>query len=70
MDPAARSVSYSVVVGSGTLAIRCAQLAIEMGHVIGAALSGDVIFAEWAARAKIPCVGSVEELSSFLRANR
>ncbi|WP_028744333.1 formyltransferase family protein, partial [Rhizobium leguminosarum] len=39
-----------------------------MGHVIGAALSGDVIFAEWATRAKIPCVGSVEELSSFLQA--
>ncbi|WP_186806608.1 amino acid adenylation domain-containing protein [Rhizobium leguminosarum] len=68
MDPAARSISSSVVVGSGTLAIRCAQLAIEMGHVIGAALSGDVIFAEWATRAKIPCVGSVEELSSFLQA--
>ncbi|NEI96235.1 AMP-binding protein, partial [Rhizobium leguminosarum] len=68
MDPRARSISSSVVVGSGTLAIRCAQLAIEMGHVIGAALSGDVIFAEWATRAKIPCVGSVEELSSFLQA--
>ncbi|WP_457662960.1 amino acid adenylation domain-containing protein [Sinorhizobium medicae] len=68
MDPAARSISSSVVVGSGTLAIRCAQLAIEMGHVVGAALSGDVIFAEWATRAKIPCVGSVEELSSFLQA--
>ncbi|WP_457663920.1 amino acid adenylation domain-containing protein [Sinorhizobium medicae] len=39
-----------------------------MGHVVGAALSGDVIFAEWATRAKIPCVGSVEELSSFLQA--
>ncbi|UFS84584.1 hypothetical protein LPB79_32335 (plasmid) [Rhizobium sp. T136] len=67
MDPAARSISSSVVVGSGTLAIRCAQLAIEMGHVIGAALCGDAIFAEWAARANIPRMASVEELCSLLK---
>ncbi|MEX2697607.1 amino acid adenylation domain-containing protein, partial [Rhizobium mongolense] len=68
MNPAARSISSSIVVGSGTLAISCAQLAMTMGHVIGAALCGDAIFAEWATRANIPCVGSVEELSSFLKA--
>ncbi|TJV92763.1 MAG: amino acid adenylation domain-containing protein, partial [Mesorhizobium sp.] len=66
--PAARSISSSVFVGNGTVAVRCAQLAMEMGHVIGAALCGDTIFADWATRAKIPCVGSVEELSSFLQA--
>ncbi|RWO15662.1 MAG: amino acid adenylation domain-containing protein, partial [Mesorhizobium sp.] len=66
-QPAARSISSSVFVGSGTLAIRCAQLAIEMGHVIGAALCGDAIFAEWAARANIPRMASVEELSSLLK---
>ncbi|MER8447868.1 amino acid adenylation domain-containing protein [Mesorhizobium sp. M1066] len=38
-----------------------------MGHVIGAALCGDAIFAEWAARAKIPRMASVEELSSLLK---
>ncbi|WP_162458063.1 amino acid adenylation domain-containing protein, partial [Mesorhizobium tianshanense] len=37
-----------------------------MGHVIGAALCGDAIFAEWAARANILCVATVEELSTFL----
>ncbi|MBB4233408.1 methionyl-tRNA formyltransferase, partial [Rhizobium mongolense] len=68
MNPAARSISSSIVVGSGTLAIRCAQLAIEMGHVIGAALCGDVIFAEWATRANIPSMESVDELCSFLKA--
>ncbi|WP_167484024.1 amino acid adenylation domain-containing protein [Mesorhizobium tamadayense] len=65
---AARSISSSVFVGSGTLAIRCAQLAMAMGHVIGAALCGDAVFAEWATRANIPCMESVEELSSFLKA--
>ncbi|MER8929629.1 formyltransferase family protein, partial [Mesorhizobium sp. M0859] len=37
-----------------------------MGHVIGAALCGDAIFADWAARANILCVATVEELSTFL----
>ncbi|WP_394890115.1 formyltransferase family protein [Mesorhizobium sp. AaZ16] len=66
MDPAARPIFSSIVVGSGTLAIACAQLAMEMGHVIGAALCGDAIFADWAARANILCVATVEELSMFL----
>ncbi|WP_157999652.1 AMP-binding protein, partial [Allomesorhizobium alhagi] len=39
-----------------------------MGHVIGAALCGDALFAEWATRASIPCMESVKELSSFLKA--
>ncbi|WP_192250091.1 non-ribosomal peptide synthetase, partial [Mesorhizobium caraganae] len=39
-----------------------------MGHVIGAALCGDATFAEWATGANIPCMESVEELSSFLKA--
>ncbi|MBT1517557.1 hypothetical protein KIP88_45625, partial [Bradyrhizobium sp. SRL28] len=66
--PEARSISSTVVVGSGTLAIRCAQLAIEMGHVIGAALCADGVFRDWAVRSNIPSVASVEELSSFLKA--
>ncbi|WP_283772466.1 formyltransferase family protein, partial [Bradyrhizobium sp. sBnM-33] len=37
-----------------------------MGHVIGAILSADAIFRDWAARANILCVGSVEELSMLL----
>ncbi|MER9689928.1 amino acid adenylation domain-containing protein [Mesorhizobium sp. M0139] len=39
-----------------------------MGHVIGAALCGDAKFAEWAARANIPRMASVEELCSLLKA--
>ncbi|UVK49030.1 hypothetical protein BPNPMPFG_006699 (plasmid) [Mesorhizobium sp. AR07] len=62
----ARSISSGVFVGSGTLAVSRAQLAIERGHFIGAALCGDAIFADWAARANISCVATVEELSTFL----
>ncbi|MCS0463609.1 formyltransferase family protein, partial [Rhizobium favelukesii] len=68
MNPAARAISSSIIVGSGTLAIRCAELAIAVGHVIGAALCDDAIFAEWAARANVQCMESVEELCSFLEA--
>ncbi|MER8563510.1 amino acid adenylation domain-containing protein, partial [Mesorhizobium sp. M0578] len=39
-----------------------------MGHLIGAALCGDAIFAEWAARANIPYIASVDELCSRLKA--
>ncbi|WP_456639423.1 non-ribosomal peptide synthase/polyketide synthase [Bradyrhizobium sp. USDA 10063] len=38
-----------------------------MGHDIRAALCADATFAEWAARANILCVGSVEELSTLLK---
>ncbi|WP_162950414.1 amino acid adenylation domain-containing protein [Rhizobium jaguaris] len=41
---------------------------MERGHVIDAALSADPMFAEWAARANIRCVASVEELCSLLKA--
>ncbi|MER9852331.1 amino acid adenylation domain-containing protein, partial [Mesorhizobium sp. M0106] len=37
-----------------------------MGHVIGAALCCDAIFAAWATGANILCVATVEELSTFL----
>ncbi|NRP75846.1 Bifunctional polymyxin resistance protein ArnA [Ensifer psoraleae] len=60
------ALSSGIFVGSGTLAISCAQLAMETGHDIRAVLCGDAIFADWAARANIPCMASVEELSSFL----
>ncbi|RWL81959.1 MAG: amino acid adenylation domain-containing protein [Mesorhizobium sp.] len=63
----ARSVPSSIVIGEGTLAISCAQLAMETGHDIRAVLCGDAIFANWATRANIPCMASVEELSSFLK---
>ncbi|ESW64446.1 hypothetical protein X771_25290 [Mesorhizobium sp. LSJC277A00] len=39
---------------------------MEMGHVIAAALCSDAIFADWAARANILCIATVEELSTFL----
>ncbi|TIP07876.1 MAG: non-ribosomal peptide synthetase module, partial [Mesorhizobium sp.] len=66
MDPAARPIFSSIILGSGTLAIACAQLAMEMGHVIGAALCTDAIFADWAARANILRIANVEELSTLL----
>ncbi|MGF6798549.1 amino acid adenylation domain-containing protein [Paraburkholderia youngii] len=66
--PEARSISSTVVVGSGTLAIRCVQLAIKMGHVIAAALCADGVFRDWAVRSNIPSIASVEELASFLKA--
>ncbi|WP_370906523.1 methionyl-tRNA formyltransferase (plasmid) [Ensifer sp. WSM1721] len=67
-NPAGRSISSGIIVGSGTLAIRCAQLAMATGHVIDAALCSDAIFADWAARANIPSMESLEELCSFLKA--
>ncbi|WP_407121572.1 hypothetical protein [Bradyrhizobium sp. STM 3561] len=39
-----------------------------MDHVIGAALCADSTFAQWAADANIPCMESIEELSSFMKA--
>ncbi|WP_260185960.1 amino acid adenylation domain-containing protein, partial [Paraburkholderia atlantica] len=56
----------SVIVGSGTLAIRCAQLAQERGHVIRAVLCADSRFSEWATGANILCCSSVDELSTFI----
>ncbi|MHC2296182.1 methionyl-tRNA formyltransferase [Rhizobium mongolense] len=64
--PASPSRCSSVFIGSGTLAVRCTQLAIEMGHAVRAVLSADTIFADWAARANISVVASVEELSTLL----
>ncbi|MET4329124.1 hypothetical protein ABIB80_004960 [Bradyrhizobium sp. i1.15.2] len=56
----------TVFVGAGTLAIRCALLARKMGHVIAAALCGDALFRDWAARADILCVANVEEFSALV----
>ncbi|WP_354259612.1 formyltransferase family protein, partial [Bradyrhizobium sp. F1.13.3] len=39
-----------------------------MGHDIRVALCADATFANWAARANIPCVVSVEELAALLKA--
>ncbi|MCA6108066.1 amino acid adenylation domain-containing protein, partial [Bradyrhizobium cenepequi] len=39
-----------------------------MGHDIRAVLCADAIFSDWAARANILCVATVEELSSLLKA--
>ncbi|WP_244547413.1 amino acid adenylation domain-containing protein, partial [Bradyrhizobium sp. Gha] len=39
-----------------------------MDHIIGAALCTDSTFAQWAASANIPCMETIEELSSFLKA--
>ncbi|WP_407185188.1 hypothetical protein [Bradyrhizobium centrosematis] len=67
--PSERRLTFSsVFIGSGSPAIGYAQLATAMEHVIGAALCCDATFAQWAARAKIPCLESAEELSSFLQA--
>ncbi|WP_162458194.1 amino acid adenylation domain-containing protein, partial [Mesorhizobium tianshanense] len=38
-----------------------------MGHDIRAVLSADATFANWTDRANLPCLSSVEELSSFLK---
>ncbi|WP_420836836.1 formyltransferase family protein [Bradyrhizobium algeriense] len=67
--PAVASIRSSILVGSGTLAIRCAQLVSKMGHVVCAALCADAIFRDWASRANILCVDSVEELSVLMNAD-
>ncbi|TIT70378.1 MAG: formyl transferase, partial [Mesorhizobium sp.] len=38
-----------------------------MGHDIRAVLCADATFANWTDRANLPCLSSVEELSSFLK---
>ncbi|MDK1494700.1 formyltransferase family protein, partial [Sinorhizobium sp. 7-81] len=58
----------SIFIGSGTLAIQCAKIAIEMGYRIQAALCADLIFRDWAAQCGIPCLGNMEELSALLEA--
>lgn len=60
------AIGSAVFVGGGTLAVRCAQLASDVGHVISAAVCADPISREWALRANIRCVASVEELSTLL----
>ncbi|WP_429349550.1 hypothetical protein [Paraburkholderia sp. Clong3] len=42
-------------------------MAMDMGHVIGAALCADAIFADWTARANILCLDNVEELATLLK---
>ncbi|MBB4375260.1 amino acid adenylation domain-containing protein, partial [Bradyrhizobium sp. cir1] len=64
----ATPVGSCIFVGGGTLAIRCAQLVMEMGRGIRAALCADAIFRDWAALADILCVTSIEELSALLNA--
>ncbi|MGY3034289.1 hypothetical protein ACVIIV_003459 [Bradyrhizobium sp. USDA 4354] len=66
---AARStMGPRVFVAGGRLAVRCAQLASDMGCVIRAALCADPIFGDWARRGNIRRVASVEELSTLLNA--
>ncbi|MDL2407573.1 AMP-binding protein, partial [Rhizobium calliandrae] len=59
-----------IFIGSGTLAIRCVQIAIEMGYAIRATLCADRIFRNCAAGSNIPCLESMEELSALVEAER
>jgi len=65
---ATSTMGSRVFVAGGRLAVRCAQLASDMGCVIRAALCADSIFRDRALRGNVRRVASVEELSTLLNA--
>ncbi len=56
----------SVFVGGGTLAIRCAQLALQAGCEICAVLSTDDVFSNWTLREGIPRLSSIDGLMELI----
>lgn len=59
-----------VVVGSGTLAVQCAERLRETGHDLRAVLACDAMLEGWAARESVMCVASVEALVDLLDRQR
>src|SRR5688500_9840643 len=59
-----------VIVGSGRLAVRCAERLREAGHKLRAVLASDTTLAEWAARQGGPPLDSVEKLVALLDRDR
>lgn len=55
-----------VIVGSGTLAIHCAQQLREAGHGLRAVLPTDAVLDGWAAREDVPRAACIEELDALL----
>ncbi len=59
--------SSCVIVGSGTLAMYCAQQTHAAGHMIKAVLATDTVLQAWATREGIYCADSVETLNIYIR---
>ncbi|WP_338861220.1 amino acid adenylation domain-containing protein [Mycetohabitans rhizoxinica] len=52
--------------GSGTLAVYCAQQLVAAGHVIRVVLATDVVLQTWAIDKNIHCVATVETLNAYI----
>ncbi len=55
-----------VIVGSGTLAVYCAEQIRAAGHVLEAVLATDTVLQTWAVRENLHCVNSVEALTDYI----
>ena len=60
-----RSLSC-VIIGEGTLPIRCAEILLQRGHVIRGVVSPDGSVGRWAEENGIPAIGSWDALEFFL----
>ncbi|MQX15702.1 amino acid adenylation domain-containing protein, partial [Sinorhizobium terangae] len=64
--PSTTSTLSVIFVGGGTLSIRCAQLAKEIGYSVPAVLPTDDVFRTWATHVGIRCFDNVEQTYEFL----
>ncbi|MEY9381379.1 amino acid adenylation domain-containing protein, partial [Rhizobium leguminosarum] len=65
-DPSTTRTLSAIFVGGGSLSIRCAQTAKEMGCSIAAVLPTDDVFRAWATHLGIRCFDNVEQIYEFL----
>ncbi len=56
----------AVVVGDGTLLIRCAEAALERRYALLAIVSADPVVAKWAADKGLPCLARARDLPGLL----
>ncbi|RVM81542.1 condensation domain-containing protein, partial [Sinorhizobium meliloti] len=64
--PSTTRTLSAIFVGGGSLSIRCAQTAKEMGCSIPAVLPTDDVFRAWATNLGIRCYDNVEQIYEFL----
>ena len=56
-----------VIIGGGTLPIRCAEILLDRGNEICAVISSDAVVKRWASEKKIVCLEPSADLSEQLR---
>ena len=60
------STISAVIIGGGTLPIRCAEIFLERGHKLRAVVSSDIEVRDWAAKRSIECLDPGGELAESL----